>query len=78
MTEWTKCSKSCGNGSHTRQLYCAQLSATDGQKAVADTECSGEKPVLPTFERCNEIMCPAEWSTTTWSKVSKNGLTFLK
>lgn len=70
LTEWTKCSKSCGNGSHTRQLYCAQLSATDGQKAVADTECSGEKPVLPTFERCNEIMCPAEWSTTTWSKCS--------
>ncbi len=57
-TAWNACSKSCGNGTQTRIVYCADQS---GVTAPDSSLCTGTKP--PSEQLCNTQACN---STYTW------------
>jgi hypothetical protein len=66
-TDWSACSKSCGNGTQTRIVYCA-----DQFGSTADaSKCTGTKPVSE--QLCNTQACTAtySWLAGDWSSCSK-------
>lgn len=66
-TDWSSCSKTCGNGTQTRIVYCA-----DQTGATADASlCTGTKP--PSEQLCNTQPCTStySWITGDWSTCSK-------
>ncbi|XP_068692661.1 A disintegrin and metalloproteinase with thrombospondin motifs 16-like [Montipora foliosa] len=72
LTEWSRCSKTCGNGSHSRLVYCRkQINASHFEK-LNDSSCDIKaKPnAHRLLQRCNEVQCPAEWRPQSWSKCS--------
>lgn len=72
LTEWSRCSKTCANGSHYRVVYCRkQINASHFEK-LNDSSCDIKaKPnAHRLFQRCNEVQCPAEWRPQSWSKCS--------
>ncbi|XP_025155245.1 protein madd-4 isoform X2 [Harpegnathos saltator] len=65
--EWNVCSASCGGGSRTRSVFCAEENGNETIK-LADHKCSGtHKP--RTQESCNTVSCPM-WETDKWSECS--------
>uniref|UniRef100_A0A803TLW5 ADAM metallopeptidase with thrombospondin type 1 motif 20 n=1 Tax=Anolis carolinensis TaxID=28377 RepID=A0A803TLW5_ANOCA len=60
-TEWSECSRSCGQGVKTREAFCMN----NFGRRLADRECH-EFPKLVT-ENCNEFLCP-HWITSDWSE----------
>ncbi|XP_006888295.1 PREDICTED: A disintegrin and metalloproteinase with thrombospondin motifs 20-like [Elephantulus edwardii] len=60
-TEWSQCSRSCGQGERSRESYCMN---NRGHR-LADGECH----MVPrlTVEKCNEFSCPS-WATSEWSE----------
>ncbi|XP_078372204.1 A disintegrin and metalloproteinase with thrombospondin motifs 6-like isoform X1 [Oculina patagonica] len=74
LTNWNECSKTCGNGSHFRLLYCRKKLNESYYEKLDESLCNGlAKPSgsKPLFQRCNEVPCPAEWRTLPWSECSK-------
>ena len=74
LTDWNECSKTCGNGSHSRRLYCRKQFNASYYEKLDESLCDAlEKPSGAEFlfQRCNEVSCPAEWTTLSWSKVKK-------
>ena len=70
VTEYTTCSKSCGGGTKTRQLYCSKLDGTGKRVTVVDTECSGDKPEdVELSATCNVVACPAYYVYGEWTQV---------
>lgn len=67
-TEWSACSKTCGNGTQTRIVYCA-----DQNGGTADASlCTGTKPVSE--QLCNTQPCTStySWLAGDWSTCSKS------
>lgn len=52
-TGWGSCSKTCGGGTQSRTVYCRSSQGAQ----VADSNCSGTKPVLS--QTCNTQACTA-------------------
>ncbi|KAL9986875.1 hypothetical protein ACROYT_G001084 [Oculina patagonica] len=74
LTDWNECSKTCGNGSHSRLLYCRKQINESHYENLDESVCDGiAKPngSEPLFQRCNEVPCPAEWRTLPWSECSR-------
>ena len=70
-SEWEACSKTCGNGSQSKSIVCrAKVDDTQYKKDESGALCNSTLKPVAEFRRCNDIKCPAQW-TTTWSEVSK-------
>jgi len=70
VTEWGKCSKSCGGGNKTRELYCSKIDGTATRIVTASTECVDDQPEVDLVASCNAIICPAFYEYGDWSQVS--------
>ena len=64
--EWLACSKSCGGGISTRNVYCVQVMG-DGSFKPSDQDCLDEKPASK--KPCNQFPCPI-WKAGDWAPVS--------
>ncbi|XP_065652500.1 A disintegrin and metalloproteinase with thrombospondin motifs 6 isoform X3 [Hydra vulgaris] len=71
VTSWSECTKSCGNGTWTRQLYCSMMTET-GRSILPDSACSTNRPQMDLTAVCNAVMCPAVWRSTPWTQCSKS------
>ena len=70
LTDWNECSKTCGNGSHSRLLYCRKQINDSYYEELDESACNiSTKPKVSLFQRCNEMLCPAEWISLPWSEV---------
>lgn len=70
--EWQKCSASCGSSGQTkRTVLCIQAVSVEEQKALRPKDCE-HMPKPESISSCNtHIPCPANWTTSGWSKVSQ-------
>ncbi|XP_050540146.1 ADAMTS-like protein 1 isoform X3 [Daktulosphaira vitifoliae] len=69
VSEFQPCSHSCGIGLQIREVNCIH-EVTEGNTAlVPNNMCPTPIPI--DRKPCNMIDCPAEWSTSDWSKCSK-------
>ena len=69
--DYSSCSRSCGNGTQTRSVYCAVISPTTGkQEQVSQVLC--DPTIRPQDSRpcVNEKQCPAIWYQGIWSHCS--------
>ncbi|XP_020298368.1 ADAMTS-like protein 1 isoform X2 [Pseudomyrmex gracilis] len=65
--EWSACSASCGGGSKTRFVFCAEENGNETTK-LPDHKCNiAHKPRAQ--ETCNTVSCPM-WETDKWSECS--------
>ena len=69
ITSWETCTKSCGNGTQVRQLYCAVETNIEERLRVNNDQCTDKKPNDALSRICNEVMCPATWNIGPWSVV---------
>uniref|UniRef100_A0A8C3M1R4 ADAMTS like 3 n=1 Tax=Chrysolophus pictus TaxID=9089 RepID=A0A8C3M1R4_CHRPC len=68
VEEWQQCSRTCGGGIQTRNVYCKQL-LTDGSFLKhSDDTC--QEPKLPTTKSCAKVDCPPQVVVGEWSKCS--------
>ncbi|XP_047437133.1 ADAMTS-like protein 3 [Mugil cephalus] len=68
VSEWSKCSASCGGGWKQRQVFCQQLDARGVLRALTAAAC--ERISRPTnTEQCSGNNCPI-WVTSPWGKCS--------
>lgn len=76
--EWQKCSASCGSSGQTkRTVLCIQAVSMEEQKALRPKDCE-HMPKPESISSCNtHIPCPANWTTSGWSKVSQGFLLLL-
>lgn len=67
VSEWSKCSASCGSGWKQRWVSCRQLDARGEIKTLTAFAC--ERMNRPTdTEQCTANNCPT-WVTSPWGKV---------
>jgi len=72
LTQWSECSRTCGNGTHSRLLYCRKQVNDSYYQKLEDSACDvSTKPSVSLFQRRNEVLCPAEWRPLPWSEVIK-------
>nr|XP_056702477.1 A disintegrin and metalloproteinase with thrombospondin motifs 20 [Euleptes europaea] len=60
-TGWSECSRSCGQGTRTREAFCMN----NFGRRLAERECN-EFPKMVT-QNCNEFLCPS-WIASDWSE----------
>ncbi|KAK9543177.1 hypothetical protein VZT92_000973 [Zoarces viviparus] len=66
VSEWSKCSASCGGGWKRRQVSCQQLDARGAVRTLTAASC--ERTSRPTdSEQCTANNCPT-WVTSAWGK----------
>lgn len=67
-TDWSACSKTCGGGTQTRIVYCADET---GAVSTDSSLCTGTKP--ESAQVCNTQNCAStySWVTGSWSSCSK-------
>lgn len=68
VSEWSKCSVSCGEGRKQRQVVCQQLDAQGATRTLSATVCDGTTQPTDT-EDCTANNCPV-WVTSPWGKCS--------
>ncbi|XP_071329077.1 ADAMTS-like protein 3 isoform X3 [Trachinotus anak] len=68
VSEWSKCSTSCGSGWKQRQVSCQQLDARGGVRTLSTAACEGMSQPIDT-ELCTAHNCPT-WVTSPWGKCS--------
>lgn len=70
VSEWWKCSASCGGGWKHRHVFCQQLDARGVVRTVTEAACS--RFSRPTGrEQCTAYNCPT-WVTSPWGEVHSN------
>lgn len=68
VSEWSKCSVSCGEGWKQRQVFCQQLEAQGATRTLSENAC--ERTTRPAnIENCTAYSCPV-WITSPWGKCS--------
>ncbi|XP_062417646.1 ADAMTS-like protein 3 isoform X2 [Pungitius pungitius] len=68
VSEWSKCSASCGGGWRRRQVSCQQVDARGAVRSLTAASCEQmNRP--PDSEQCTANRCPA-WVTSPWGKCS--------
>ncbi|XP_077194718.1 A disintegrin and metalloproteinase with thrombospondin motifs 20 isoform X4 [Paroedura picta] len=60
-TEWSECSRSCGQGTRTRDSFCMN----NFGRRLADRECNAFPKTVS--QKCNEFLCPS-WIASDWSE----------
>ncbi|XP_074610402.1 A disintegrin and metalloproteinase with thrombospondin motifs 20-like isoform X2 [Acropora palmata] len=66
-SQWTQCSRSCGYGTKSRDVWCVDSS----NKKVNDTLCNPfSKPENSSV--CQGSMCPSKWKYGDWSRCSRS------
>jgi hypothetical protein len=66
---WSSCNKTCGGGTQTRTVRCANLSHSS-LPTVADSKCKGTKPA--TSQKCNTQTCVTySWHIGAWKGCNK-------
>lgn len=62
---WDSCSKSCGGGEQTRQVWCQ---ASNGARTFNDSGCVGDRPI--DRQPCNNQLCEngGGWVASAWSQ----------
>ncbi len=70
VSEWSKCSASCGSGWKQRQVSCQQLDARGGVRTLTAAACERMSRPADT-EQCTANNCPT-WVTSPWGKVQPN------
>lgn len=68
VSEWSKCSASCGDGLKQRQVVCQQLDAQGATRTLPFVSCDGTSRPENT-ENCTSNSCPV-WVTSPWGKCS--------
>ncbi|XP_028258452.1 ADAMTS-like protein 3 isoform X2 [Parambassis ranga] len=68
VSEWSKCSATCGGGWKQRQVSCQQLDAKGGLRSLAAAACKRMSRPADT-EQCTANNCPM-WVTSPWGKCS--------
>ncbi|CAK6972959.1 ADAMTS-like protein 1%2C partial [Scomber scombrus] len=68
VSEWSKCSVSCGSGWKQRQVVCQQLDVRGAVNTVAAAACEKMRRPADT-EQCTANNCP-NWVTSPWGKCS--------
>ncbi|XP_076583415.1 ADAMTS-like protein 3 isoform X2 [Chaetodon auriga] len=68
VSEWSKCSASCGSGWKQRQVSCQQLDARGAVRILTAAACEGMSRPTHT-EPCTANNCPT-WVTSPWGKCS--------
>ncbi|XP_052779988.1 A disintegrin and metalloproteinase with thrombospondin motifs 9-like [Mya arenaria] len=63
--KWSNCSRECGFGMKTREVYCSDLE----DKSVNVSRCVPEKRPKDR-RRCSEFPCPFMWNTSPWTECS--------
>ena len=67
--QFSACSRSCGTGEQSRDVWCQQLQSSGSLEVVHTLSCNpDDRPVSQRF--CNEIQCPSVWRTTAWGACS--------
>ncbi|KAM9408330.1 ADAMTS-like protein 3, partial [Pholidichthys leucotaenia] len=68
VSEWSKCSSSCGSGLKQRTVVCEQLDFSGAVKTLTATDCDWmDQPA--DVEPCSANNCPV-WVTSPWGKCS--------
>ncbi|KAE8296917.1 ADAMTS-like protein 3 [Larimichthys crocea] len=68
VSEWSKCSASCGGGWKQRQVSCQQLDARGALRILTAASCERMSRPAET-EQCTANNCPT-WVTSPWGKCS--------
>uniref|UniRef100_A0AAX7UTW2 ADAMTS-like 3 n=1 Tax=Astatotilapia calliptera TaxID=8154 RepID=A0AAX7UTW2_ASTCA len=68
VSEWSKCSASCGAGQKQRRVTCQQLDAGGAARTLPAAACEGTSRPADT-EPCSANNCPV-WVTSPWGKCS--------
>ncbi|KAL3992543.1 KRAB domain-containing zinc finger protein [Sarotherodon galilaeus] len=68
VSEWSKCSASCGAGQKQRRVTCQQLDAGGAARTLPAAACEGTSQPADT-EPCSANNCPV-WVTSPWGKCS--------
>uniref|UniRef100_A0A8C4DFP0 ADAMTS-like 3 n=1 Tax=Dicentrarchus labrax TaxID=13489 RepID=A0A8C4DFP0_DICLA len=68
VSEWSKCSASCGSGWKQRQVSCQQLDARGAKRTLTAAACERMSRPADT-EQCTANNCPT-WVTSPWGKCS--------
>ncbi|XP_056134285.1 ADAMTS-like protein 3 [Lampris incognitus] len=68
VSEWSKCSASCGGGWRQRQVSCQQFEAKGAVRTLAPSACGRSTPPADR-EECTSSICP-NWVTSPWGKCS--------
>lgn len=67
VSEWSRCSQTCGGGRKTRSVVCKQRISQEEEVILDDSECPGDRPV--TERVCKRNKCPAMWVAEDWTEV---------
>lgn len=70
VSEWSKCSASCGAGQKRRWVTCQQLDAGGTARTLPAAACEGTSRPADT-EPCSANNCPV-WVTSPWGKVESD------
>ncbi|XP_024082456.1 ADAMTS-like protein 1 isoform X2 [Cimex lectularius] len=70
-TEFQACSKPCGMGIQTREVYCIHEVTRGGSNTVIVPDHMCPQPPPTDRQSCNVLDCPVNWHTSEWSKCSK-------
>lgn len=68
VSDWSKCSTSCGSGWKQRQVSCQQLDARGAEKNLTAASCERMSRPADT-EQCSANNCPS-WVISPWGKVT--------
>uniref|UniRef100_A0A3P8VIL7 ADAMTS-like 3 n=1 Tax=Cynoglossus semilaevis TaxID=244447 RepID=A0A3P8VIL7_CYNSE len=68
VSDWSKCSTSCGSGWKQRQVSCQQLDARGAEKNLTAASCERMSRPADT-EQCSANNCPS-WVISPWGKCS--------
>jgi hypothetical protein len=66
IESWTTCSRKCGGGKQTREVYCVQDVVNGTRVRVPDNSCPKQKSAVE--RSCNIQECP-QWFEGPWSEV---------
>ncbi|XP_054160679.1 protein madd-4-like isoform X2 [Oppia nitens] len=67
IESWSACSKRCGGGHQSRDVYCVQDIVNGTRVKVDDNNCPKQKPINQ--KSCNTQECP-QWFEGAWSQCS--------
>lgn len=65
---WGKCSVTCGEGQHSRNVHCWLMMAPGFDSTVHEYVCSSlKKPTV--VKNCRQVECGPVWESSEWSEV---------
>ncbi|KAI1301722.1 ADAMTS-like protein 1 [Halotydeus destructor] len=72
VSEYSACSKECGNGVQTRQVQCIHEVARGPENALTIAHGHCPQPAPTSTQQCSLAECPARWEAGPWRKCSRH------